>query len=102
MRPSRQVIHPCGRFEACPDWGGRGVDSCGVQQRGPSADRVDAPAPDREAGLQLPPDEDLRAGLRELAYLEQSIGRTGMLALKGLHVAWGRDKWHRWLLKQSR
>lgn len=56
----------------------------------------------RQAGLQLPPDEDLRAGLRELTCLEQSIGRTGMLALKGLHVASDRDKWHRWLLEQSR
>jgi hypothetical protein len=56
----------------------------------------------KQAGLQLPPDEDLRAGLRELAYLERSIGRTGTLALKGFHVTSDRDKWHRWLLEQSR
>jgi RsiW-degrading membrane proteinase PrsW (M82 family) len=56
----------------------------------------------KQAGLQLPPDEDLRAGLRELAYLERSIGRTGTLALKGFHVTSDRDKWHRWLLAQSR
>jgi protease PrsW len=56
----------------------------------------------KQAGLQLPPDEDLRAGLRELAYLERSIGRTGLLALKGFHVTSDRDRWHRWLLEQSR
>ena len=56
----------------------------------------------KQAGLQLPPDEDLRAALQELAYLEGSIGRTGMVALKEFHVVSDRDKWHRWLLEVGR
>jgi len=54
-----------------------------------------------QAGLDLPVDDDLRAALAERAYLQRSIGRTGMLALEPLRVTSHRDYWHRHLLKQS-
>ena len=53
----------------------------------------------REAGLVLAPDADLQISLRELGYLQQSIGRTGLLALKPLQVTSGRDRWLRYLLE---
>ncbi len=56
----------------------------------------------RQAGLQIPVAGDLRASLDELRYLEGSIGRTGLLALEPLQVTSDRDKWHRYLLQQSR
>jgi hypothetical protein len=52
----------------------------------------------REAGLNLPVSDDLRASLREVAYLQTTIGRTGLLALKPLQVVSDRDHWHRYLL----
>ena len=55
----------------------------------------------REAGIDLPVDDDLRASLDEIASLNRSIGPTGRLALKPLHVTTHRDKWHRHLLRQS-
>jgi RsiW-degrading membrane proteinase PrsW (M82 family) len=54
----------------------------------------------RQAGVQVAPDEDLRASLSEVAYLERSIGRSGMLALGPLQVTTDRDRWHRYLLEQ--
>ena len=53
----------------------------------------------RDAGMHVTPDEDLRASLQELKYLETSIGRTGLLALEPLQVTSHRDKWHRYLLE---
>ena len=55
----------------------------------------------REVGLQVPVGPELRARLAELEYLERSIGRTGLLALKPLHVTSSRDVWHRYLLQQA-
>lgn len=52
----------------------------------------------REAGLEVPVTGDLEASLQELAYLQASIGRTGLLALKPLQVVSGRDHWHQYLL----
>jgi RsiW-degrading membrane proteinase PrsW (M82 family) len=52
----------------------------------------------REAGLTLPVSADLHAALRESAYLQRSIGRAGMLALKPLQVVSDRDRWHRYVL----
>ena len=52
----------------------------------------------REAGLNLPVSADLQAALRESAYLQRSIGRAGMLALKPLQVVSDRDRWHRFVL----
>jgi RsiW-degrading membrane proteinase PrsW (M82 family) len=56
----------------------------------------------RGAGVQLPADEDLNAILAEREGLKQSIGRTGLLALKPLQVTSHRDDWHRHLLHQMR
>lgn len=55
----------------------------------------------REEGLELPADEALRAQLAERAYLEKSIGRTGLLALRPLQVTSDRDDWHQFLLRQA-
>jgi hypothetical protein len=55
----------------------------------------------RQAGVEVRADDDLRASLRELAYLETSIGRTGLLALAPLQVIGDRDRWHRYLLEQT-
>jgi protease PrsW len=56
----------------------------------------------REEGLDLPADEGLIAQLAERAYLEKSIGRTGLLALRPLQVTTDRDAWHHFLLSQAR
>jgi RsiW-degrading membrane proteinase PrsW (M82 family) len=56
----------------------------------------------RAAGLAAPAGQDVRASLDELAYLERSIGATGLLALKPLHVTSSRDVWNRYLLEQER
>lgn len=56
----------------------------------------------REAGLEVPVDDALRARLAERGYLEKTIGRTGLLALRPLQVTGDRDQWHRYLLKQAR
>jgi len=55
----------------------------------------------REAGLEVPVDADVKARLQELAYLQGSIGATGLLALKPLRVKSERDDWHRYLLEQA-
>jgi hypothetical protein len=47
----------------------------------------------REAGLEVPPDPEIEAQFRELAYLERSIGRTGMLAVGPLLSQTPRDLW---------
>jgi RsiW-degrading membrane proteinase PrsW (M82 family) len=51
----------------------------------------------REAGLDVKTD-DVPARLQEIAYLERSIGPTGLLALKPLHTTSHRDAWHRAIL----
>ena len=56
----------------------------------------------REAGLEVPVDDALRARLAERAYLEKTIGRTGLMALRPLQVTGDRDQWHRYLLKHAR
>ena len=56
----------------------------------------------RDAGLELRADEDLAASMAEREYLEQSIGRTGLLALRPLQVTNTRDRFHRNLLTRSR
>jgi hypothetical protein len=40
-------------------------------------------------------DRELRHHAREIEYLQSSIGRTGLLALKPLQITSGRDLWHR-------
>ena len=53
----------------------------------------------REAGLEVPIDDDVRAKLAERAYLHRAIGATGLLALRPLQVTSDRDDWHRYLLR---
>jgi len=55
----------------------------------------------RDAGLDVPVDEALRSRLAERDYLERSIGRTGLLALRPLQVTSDRDRWHKHLLQQA-
>ena len=55
----------------------------------------------REAGLDVPIDDEVRAALAERAYLQAAIGPTGMLALRPLQVTSRRDDWHRYLLRHA-
>jgi len=55
----------------------------------------------REAGLVVPVTEDLHLSLREIDYLQTSIGSTGLLAIKPLQVVSDRDRWHRFLLAEA-
>jgi RsiW-degrading membrane proteinase PrsW (M82 family) len=52
----------------------------------------------REAGFKPPPDPSTRAKLDELAYLEESIGATGLLAISPVVQASRRDVWQMQLL----
>lgn len=56
----------------------------------------------REAGLDLPVSADLDASLAERRYLQDSIGKVGLMALKPLQVTSRRDTWHRHLLRARR
>lgn len=56
----------------------------------------------REAGLDVPLDDELVAGLAEVRYLEKAIGPTGLLALTPLQVSSDRDAWHKFLLREQR
>lgn len=56
----------------------------------------------REAGLDVPVDDEVRARLAERAYLHGTIGPTGLLALRPLQVTSDRDEWHRYLLHHAR
>ena len=53
----------------------------------------------REAGFVTSIDEETHARLAELAYLEKSIGRTGMLAVRPLVASNQRDLWQLGLLR---
>jgi hypothetical protein len=55
----------------------------------------------RDAGLEVPIDDQVRAALAERAYLRNTIGATGLLALRPLQVTSHRDDWHRYLLRQA-
>jgi protease PrsW len=55
----------------------------------------------RNAGLEMPVDDDLHEALAECEFLRRSIGPTGLLALKPLQVTSDRDDWHRYLLSQA-
>ena len=56
----------------------------------------------QEAGLDLPMDDELLAGLAEVRYLEKAIGPTGLLALIPLQVSSDRDAWHKFLLREQK
>ncbi len=54
----------------------------------------------REAGLAVPPiDAETRAKLTELTQLEHAIGKSGMLALRPLMMATGKEIWQLTLLR---
>jgi protease PrsW len=55
----------------------------------------------REAGFAPKPDEATRAKMTEVQFLEESIGRTGMLAIHPFRRTGGRDRWQRGVLGVS-
>lgn len=55
----------------------------------------------REAGLDVPLDAALVAGLAEVRYLEKAIGPTGLTALTPLQVSSDRDAWQKFLLGEQ-
>ncbi len=56
----------------------------------------------REAGLEVPPDLEIEAQFQELAYLQRSIGRTGLLAIAPLLSQTPRDLWEMRSLARGR
>lgn len=54
----------------------------------------------REAGLEPPPDPQVLAHLRELRFLERSVGATGRLAMRPL-LPEGRERWQIRLLEDQ-
>lgn len=55
----------------------------------------------RQAGVALGIDEDVRANLREMKFLEKSIGDTGLLALMPLRRTSSRDLWQIYMLEKA-
>lgn len=55
----------------------------------------------REAGLEAPVGDDVRDRLIELRYLERSIGRTGLLAMKPVVRQDARALWQVYLLEEA-
>jgi hypothetical protein len=55
----------------------------------------------RESGFDEPPmDDELQEQIRELRYLERSLGRSGELALRPIVMATGKDLWQlQWLAR---
>jgi RsiW-degrading membrane proteinase PrsW (M82 family) len=56
----------------------------------------------RQAGLELPVDDDLTETLAEMAFLRQSIGTMGLLALKPLQISTRGAEYHQHVLKQAK
>lgn len=55
----------------------------------------------REAGFTPAPDPEISSAFEELRYLEKSIGKTGMLALKPFVSVSARDLWQLQMLQQK-
>ena len=55
-----------------------------------------------EAGLTVPAHPDAAAAIEEAACLRRSIGWTGLVALRPLHITTDRDGWHRHVLTRRR
>ena len=55
----------------------------------------------RQAGFSLPPDPDVEERFAEIRYLEQSIGATGLLALKPVLNINDRDLWQYHMLHRA-
>ncbi|MEO8778748.1 MAG: hypothetical protein ABI389_08745 [Rhodanobacter sp.] len=47
----------------------------------------------RESGIDVPIDEETRAKLQEMEYLERSVGRAGLMTLQPLMHTSRRDLW---------
>jgi hypothetical protein len=54
----------------------------------------------RESGFDVPVDEETRAKLAEMKYLERSIGRTALLALRPMLYRTSKDRWQLTVLEQ--
>jgi hypothetical protein len=54
----------------------------------------------RSVGVDVEPDESVRANLQELKYLERSLGPTGRLAVLPLRRTSSRDLWQIMLLSR--
>jgi hypothetical protein len=54
----------------------------------------------RENGLELPMDEGTREKFEELHYLEQSIGKTGCLAMQPFLIMERKDLWQLQVLER--
>jgi len=55
----------------------------------------------REAGLEVKLGEDVKAALDELAYLEKSIGKTGLRAMHPILQRSRRDLWQLYVLRKQ-
>jgi hypothetical protein len=55
----------------------------------------------REAVVEAPVGDDVRATLGELRYLEKSVGRTGLLALRPVLRQGTRDLWQVYFLEEA-
>lgn len=55
----------------------------------------------REAGLEVPVGDDVRANLEELKYLEKEVGATGLLAIRPLLKSSSRDLWQLYMLEKA-
>jgi len=55
----------------------------------------------RKAGFSPPPDPSVEADFRELEYLQESIGRTGLIALRPIFHTNSRDLWKLYMLRQE-
>jgi hypothetical protein len=51
-----------------------------------------------EAGVRIAPDEMVKANLKELKFLEESVGKTGMLAMMPFLNMTSRDLWQLYML----
>jgi hypothetical protein len=66
---------------------------CLLRLRAELAIRVKGILMMREAGFEPPPDPAVKDKLRELRYLERSIGKTGLVALHPFLHTSTRDRW---------
>jgi RsiW-degrading membrane proteinase PrsW (M82 family) len=66
---------------------------CLLRLRAELAIRVKGILMMREAGFEPPPDPAVKDKLRELRYLERSIGKTGLVALHPFLQTSARDRW---------
>ncbi|MFN2571081.1 MAG: hypothetical protein ABR537_05640, partial [Gemmatimonadales bacterium] len=74
---------------------------CLLRLRGELAIRAKGILLMREAGFDAAPDPSVKAKFAELAYLEKSIGRTGLLALRPFLHTGTRDLWQLNMLTES-